>query len=71
MNLQYIQLMYNIFTKDNKAFDSPIMKNQYALSIISNLLIIAINLYQYNEFDLNSNKNRVKLRKILVAIFNY
>ncbi len=48
--------MYNIFTKDNKAFDSPIMKNQYALSIISNLLIIAINLYQYNEFDLNSNK---------------
>lgn len=56
MNLQYIQLMYNIFTKDNKAFDSPIMKNQYALSIISNLLIISINLYQYNEFDLNSNK---------------
>lgn len=48
--------MYNIFTKDNKAFDSPIMKNQYVLLIISNLLIIAINLYQYNEFDLNSNK---------------
>ena len=51
-----IQITQVFESDDNKAFDSPIMKNQYALSIISNLLIIAINLYQYNEFDLNSNK---------------